>query len=63
MTSRRGQPPKNSHAATCAATHEVWSMLSTGRTNMCREQASTITNAHTRRIRLASGSTHRPRYP
>ncbi len=48
-TPPRGRPP------TCAATHELWSMRSTGRTTMCRDQASTITNAHTRRTRSASG--------
>jgi hypothetical protein len=61
MTSRSGTDPKYSQPARCAATHEVWSIVSTGRTNMCREQASTTTKAHTRRIRLASGSSHRPR--
>ncbi|MCA1681666.1 MAG: hypothetical protein LC700_00570, partial [Actinobacteria bacterium] len=40
ITSRAGTPPKNSHAATCAATHALESMLSTGRTNMCREHAN-----------------------
>jgi len=61
MTSRSGTPPKNSHAAMCAATQEVASMRSTGRTNMCREQASTITNACTRRSRPPTGSTQLPR--
>ena len=60
-TSRSATPPKNSQAATCAATHEDWSKLSTGRTNMCRQQASTITNACTRRSRPPTGSTQLPR--
>jgi hypothetical protein len=60
-TSRRGAPEKNSKAATWAATHDVASIDSTGRTNMCRQQANTITNAHTRRTRCTSGSSHEPR--
>ncbi len=35
-------------AATCASVHACWSRFRTGRTNMCREQGSTITNAQTR---------------
>ena len=33
----------------------------TGRTNMCREQASTMTKAHTRRTLSATGSSQEPR--
>lgn len=35
----------------------------TGRTNMCRQHANTITNAHTRRARCVTGSTHGPKNP
>jgi hypothetical protein len=62
-TTRRGAPPKNENAATCAATHAPWSIHNTGRTNMCRLAASTMMNAHTRRTRSATGSNHDPTNP
>src|SRR3954471_20416783 len=58
-TSRAGTPAKNSNAATWHATQVRWFIDSTGRTNACREQARTITKAHTRRARsrlVASGA-------
>src|SRR5262245_29562146 len=45
-TTRRTTPSKNANASTCASVHACWSMRSVGQTNRCREQASTITNAH-----------------
>jgi hypothetical protein len=62
-TNRAGTPPKNANASTCAAVHSCWSMSRVGRTNMCREQHSTITNAHTVRRRPVAGSSHIPSRP
>jgi hypothetical protein len=62
-TSRPGTPPKNSNAATWHSVHARWSIRSTVRTNMCREQASTITNAHTARSFPLTGSSQRPSCP
>ena len=62
-TSRRGAPPKNSNAATCASIQARWVMLTVGRTNRCREYGSTIENAHIRRRRPVDGSGHSPIYP
>jgi hypothetical protein len=56
-TSRRGTPPKNANASTCASVHARWSIVSTGRAKMCREHASTMANAHTRRRLPVAGST------
>jgi hypothetical protein len=56
-------PPKNSNAATWHSVHARWSIFSTGRTNMCREQASTITNAQTVRSFPDTGSSQRPSCP
>jgi hypothetical protein len=61
VTSRRGAPPKKQSAATCASIHVASGIATTGRTNRCREQASTITNAHTRRALPVAGSVHCPR--
>jgi hypothetical protein len=58
VTSRRGAPPKNPSAATCASTQTLSGIASTGRTNRCREQLSTITNAHTRRALPVARSVH-----
>jgi len=62
-TSRRGTPPKNANASTWATTQASWSMRTTGRTNMCREQARTITNAQILRTRPVAGSAHDPKNP
>ena len=62
-TSLAGTPPKNSNAATWHSLHVRWSIFSTGRTNMRREQASTITNAQTVRSRPVTGSRQRPSCP
>ncbi len=61
MTVRRGTPSKKVKAATCAALQASASSRSTGRTNMYRDQARTMTKAHTRRMRPACGSSQRPR--
>ncbi len=61
LTSRAGQPPKNSNACTCDSVQARWSIRITGRTNRCREYRSTIENAHTRRRRPARGSGQVPR--
>ena len=58
-----GTPPKNANASTCAAVHAAWSMLNTGRTNMYREHARTIANAHTVRRSPVPGSVHIPNLP
>ncbi|COW86572.1 Uncharacterised protein [Mycobacterium tuberculosis] len=62
-TSRAGTPSKNSNAATWQAHQAVWSIRMTGRTNRCRENASTITNAHTATRRAVAGSNHMPSRP
>ena len=62
-TSLAGTPPKNANPATCAAVHEAWSIVKTGRTNMYREQARTIANAHTVRRNPVPGSVHIPNLP
>jgi hypothetical protein len=62
-TSRAGTPPKNANASTWHPVQARWSIFSTGRTNMCREQASTITNAQTVRSFPVTGSSHRPSCP
>ncbi len=46
-----------------ASVQARWSILSTGRTNMCREHASTITNAQTVRSFPVTGSSHLPSCP
>ena len=58
-----GAPPKNANASTCAAVHDAWSIVRTGRTNMCREHANTITNAWTVDRFPVSGSVHIPNLP
>lgn len=63
LTSRRGVPPKNANASRWATTQPSWSMRTTGRTNMCREQARTITNAQIRRTPPVTGSAHDPKNP
>jgi hypothetical protein len=62
-TSLAGTPPKNPNAATWHSVHARWSMLMTGRTNMCREQHSTIANAFTVCRRPDFGSVQRPSCP
>lgn len=62
-TNRRGAPPKKLNAATCEDTHDAASIDNTGRTNICREHANTITNAHTRRARCVTGSNQVPMNP
>jgi Transposase DDE domain group 1 len=62
-TSLAGTPPKNANASTCAAVHSRCPINRVGRTNMCREHASTITNAHTVRRRPLPGSSHIPSRP
>lgn len=62
-TIRAGTPSKKPNAATCASVQACWSIFSTGYTNMCREQASTITNAHTVTRLPVRGSTHMPSLP
>ena len=62
-TSRAGTAPKNSNAFTWHSVHACWSSLSTGRTNMCREQASTIANAQTTSRFPVAGSSHLPSCP
>ena len=44
-------------------TEDGSTIRSTVRTNMCREQHSTITNAHTVRRRPLRGSSHIPNFP
>ena len=41
----------------------VWSIRMTGRTNKCREHASTITNAHTATRFAVAGFSHIPNLP
>jgi len=62
-TIRAGTPPKNANASTCANVHACWSIFNTGRTNMCRECESTITNAHTVTRLPVAGSSHMPNRP
>ena len=62
-TRRAGTPPKNSNAATCVSAHDTAFRQNTGRTNMWRLHANTITNAHTRRRRSVAGSSHDPKNP
>jgi hypothetical protein len=62
-TSRAGTPPKNSNAPTCAAHQEVWSIRRTGRTNIIREHANTITNACTTCRIPVAGSIQAPSRP
>jgi hypothetical protein len=62
-TSRAGTPPKKANAATWHSLQACWSSRITGRTNMCREHASTITNAHTVTSFPAAGSSQRPSRP
>jgi FixJ family two-component response regulator len=61
--SRAGTPPKKSNAATWHAVQARWSMVSTRRTNTCRDAGETITNAYTRRFLAVPESTHAPRCP
>ena len=62
-TSRAGTPPKNPNAAVLHSVQDRWSIFSTGRTNMCLEQHSTIANAQTVRSFPETGSSHRPSCP
>jgi hypothetical protein len=62
-TSRAGTPPKNSNAAAWHSVQARWSILATGRTNMCREQHKTITNAQMVRSLPVAGSSQRPSCP
>ena len=62
-TRRAGTPPKNANASTWHSVQARWSIFITGRTNMCREQASTITNAQTVRSFPDDGSSQRPSIP
>jgi hypothetical protein len=62
-TSRAGTPPKKANAFTWHSLHACWSSRITGCTNMCREQASTITNAQMVTGFPAAGSSQRPSRP
>jgi hypothetical protein len=62
-TNLAGQPPKNANASTWLAVQDAWSMLTTGRTNMCRECDNTITNAQILCERPVRGSVQDPSSP
>jgi len=62
-TSRAGTPAKNSNAATVASLQACWSSRITGRTNMYREQDSTITNAQIVTRRPPPGGAQLPSLP
>ena len=62
-TRRAGTPPKNANASTWQRVQASWSIRSTGRTNMYREHANTITNACTVCLRPVAGSVHTPKRP
>jgi hypothetical protein len=62
-TSRAATPPKNSNASTVASLQACWSNRITGRTNMYREQDSTITNAQIVTRRPPVDGVHIPSLP
>jgi hypothetical protein len=62
-TSLAGTAPKKENAATWHSVQARWSSLITGRTNMYREQASTIANAQITSRFPVRGSSHLPSCP